>query len=50
MNIHDESRFRVGTLVYSRAGLITLFAWLLWGDFVYTLRLPDPLFPLIMHK
>ena len=37
MNIHDESRFRVGTLIYSPAGLVTLFAWLLWGDFVYTL-------------
>ena len=24
--IHDDTRFRVGTLVYSRAGLVTLFA------------------------
>ena len=37
MNINNESRFRVGTLVYSRTGLVTLFAWLLCGDFVYTL-------------
>lgn len=29
--------FNVGTLVYSRAGLITLFGWLLWGDFVFTI-------------
>ena len=35
--VHDTSRFRVGTLIYSRAGLVTLVAWLLWGDFVYTL-------------
>ena len=34
--VHDPSRFRVGTLVYSRAGLVTLFARLLWGDFLYT--------------
>lgn len=31
------STFTVGTLVYSRAGLVTLFGWLLWGDFVFTL-------------
>jgi MFS family permease len=37
MNVHDESKFRVGTLVYSRAGLVSLFAWLLWGDFVFTM-------------
>ena len=36
-DIHDSSRFCVGTLVYSRAGLVILFAWLLWGAFVYTL-------------
>jgi MFS family permease len=29
--------FTVGTLVYSRSGLIVLFSWLLWGDFVFTL-------------
>lgn len=29
--------YRVGTLAYTRAGLVTLFSWLLWGDFVYTL-------------
>lgn len=29
--------FTVGSLVYSRAGLFTLFGWLLWGDFSFTL-------------
>lgn len=29
--------YRVGTLVYSRTGLLALFGWLLWGDFVFTL-------------
>ncbi len=33
---HGQKRYRAGTLVYTRAGLVTLFAWLLWGDFIYT--------------
>lgn len=28
---------RVGTLTYTKAGLFTLFAWLLWGDFSFSL-------------
>lgn len=51
MNVQDESRFRIGTLVYSRAGLVTLFSWLLWGDFVYCLMenvLPH-LLPLLLR-
>ena len=32
-----KSVFTVGTLVYSPAGLVTLFGWLLWGDFMYVL-------------
>ena len=49
--IHDPSRFRVGTLIYSRAGLVTLFAWLLWGDFVYTLMesVMPSLLPLVLR-
>lgn len=27
--------FRVGTLTYTKAGLFSLFAWLLWGDFCF---------------
>jgi MFS family permease len=30
-------RYRVGTLSYTKAGLITLFIWLLWGDFCFML-------------
>jgi len=29
--------FRVGTLIYSKAGLISLFAWLLWADVCFVL-------------
>jgi MFS family permease len=29
--------YRCGTLTYTRAGLVTIFAWLLWGDFCLTL-------------
>lgn len=28
--------YRAGTLAYTRPGLVVLFAWLLWGDFVFT--------------
>jgi hypothetical protein len=31
------SRYCVGTLTYTKAGLVTLFIWLLWGDFCFTL-------------
>ncbi|MFA5863942.1 MAG: MFS transporter [Phycisphaerae bacterium] len=33
----DADRYRAGTLTYTRMGLITLFLWLLWGDFCFTL-------------
>lgn len=29
--------FTVGTLAYTRGGLVALFGWLLWGDFIFTL-------------
>lgn len=29
--------YRVGTLEYSKRGLVLLFAWMLWGDFCFTL-------------
>ncbi len=35
--LKPEDRFRCGTLIYTRAGLFTLFAWLLWGDFCFYL-------------
>lgn len=34
---HDPNRFKVGTLSYTKAGLITLFLYLLWGDFCFSL-------------
>lgn len=33
---NPEDRLRCGTLKYTLAGLFALFAWLLWGDFCYT--------------
>lgn len=33
----ENGRFRCGTLVYTKAGLFTLFAYLLWGDFCFSL-------------
>jgi len=33
----QDGLFRVGTLVYTKAGLAALFGWLLWGDFCFQL-------------
>jgi MFS family permease len=33
----SDSKLRVGTLQYTKMGLVTLFVWLLWGDFCFTL-------------
>lgn len=44
--------FSVGTLRYTTAGLVILFVWLLWGDFVFVLLdldLPH-IFPLKLHE
>ena len=30
--------WRVGSLVYDRRGLFTVFFWMLWGDFVLNLK------------
>ncbi len=32
-----DTHFRCGTLVYTKVGLFTLFGWLLWGDFCFSL-------------
>lgn len=32
-----DSRYSCGTLLYTKAGLFTLFTWLLWGDFCFSL-------------
>ena len=36
--VNAADRHRVGTLTYTKAALIALFVWLLWGDFCYTLH------------
>ncbi|MCC7517554.1 MAG: hypothetical protein IT578_00040 [Verrucomicrobiae bacterium] len=43
---------RVGTLSYTRAGLVTLFFWLLWGDFCFTLleTVGPSLLPLLLRE
>lgn len=33
----DGRIFRCGSLSYTRRGLVALFAWMLWGDFCFTL-------------
>lgn len=33
----DPSRLRAGTIQYTRAGLVTLFLYMLWGDFCFTM-------------
>jgi len=30
-----ETVYTVGTLTYTKMGLVFLFAWLLWGDFCF---------------
>ena len=36
-SVAPGERYKVGTLSYTRTGLITLFLYLLWGDFCFTL-------------
>lgn len=33
-----QIKYRCGTLAYTTAGLISLFAWLLWGDFAWAMK------------
>ena len=33
----QDSTYRCGTLTYTKRGLFALFAWMLWGDFCFTL-------------
>ncbi len=34
----EPKQWRLGTLTYTRAGLVVLFCWLLWGDFGHYLK------------
>ncbi len=36
-NTGNSKTFNCGTLTYTKMGLFVLFAWLLWGDFCFTL-------------
>jgi len=36
-NAGDKTIYRCGTLTYTRITLFAVFAWLLWGDFCFTL-------------
>ena len=37
VDVHNPEHMKIGTLVYTKAGLIALFAFLLWGDFCFSL-------------
>ncbi len=34
----EQKTWRNGTLVYTSAGLVVLFFWLMWGDFAYSMK------------
>lgn len=36
--LHLPKPWKVGTLSYTTAGLVVLFAWLLWGDFAWAMK------------
>jgi Na+/melibiose symporter-like transporter len=36
--VTPERRWKVGTLTYTKGGLVVLFAWLLWGDFAWMIK------------
>ena len=37
-DVQGRPLWRAGTLTYTTAGLVALFAWLLWGDFAWMLK------------
>ena len=37
VDVHNPNHYKVGTLTYTKASLITLFVYLLWGDFCWQL-------------
>jgi len=46
----EKKTWSTGTLTYTKLGLVALFAWLLWGDFCFTLmeRLRPAIMPLFL--
>ncbi|MFZ4694632.1 MAG: hypothetical protein ACOYMV_05835 [Verrucomicrobiia bacterium] len=51
-SIPIPDKFRVGTLAYTRMGLVGAFFWLLWGDFCFTLMetAGPSLMPLLLRE
>ncbi len=47
VSCQTRQKWTVGTLRYTTGGLITLFGWLLWGDFAWQMR--DRAVPLVMQ-
>ena len=43
--VNEQTIYRIGTLEYTKRGLFMLFAYLLWGDFCFTLM--ESVFPMI---
>ena len=37
-NSLGQKIYRCGSLIYTKRGLVALFAWLLWGDFCFTMK------------
>ena len=52
MTVAAGRTFAVGSLLYSRAGLVNLFVWLIWGDFVMVLMesVAPSLVPLLLKN
>lgn len=52
MSSSGGKTWKAGTLTYTTAGLAALFAWLLWGDFAWTIkqRAVDPVAQLLMKR
>jgi len=38
LGLWNSGRWSVGTLTYTTGGIVTLFLWLLWGDFSWSMR------------
>ncbi len=51
-SLSSAGPYRAGTLSYTRAGLVALFCWLLWGDFCYILmeQVMPQLLPLLLNR
>lgn len=50
--VETDTRYRAGTLQFTRASLVMLFVWLMWGDFCFTLMetVEPTVMPFMMDK